>query len=92
MNPVAELKDEAGNPPDRPIATFITNHNALAHIIETGPSHQRMKIVHFTFSNGDTHQATMGAVLVLRELCDQIIRNCGTDILVPRTEPAPTKE
>ena len=89
--PVAQMKNEESNPPDMPIATFVTNHNAVAHVIATGPRSRREKIVRFVFPNGETHVATIGAVLVLRELCDQVIRNCGTDYLVPRSEPAQEK-
>lgn len=88
---VAEMQNEQENPPDVPIATFVTNHNAIAQVIATGPRDRRIKVVHFTLPNGDKHASTIGAVLVLRELCDQVIRNCGTDILVPQ-EPAPAKE
>jgi hypothetical protein len=90
--PVAEMRNEESNPPDMPIATFVTNHNAVAQVVMTGPKDRRINVVHFTFPNGDRHAATIGAVLVLRELCDQIIRNCGTVCLVAQSEPAPGKE
>lgn len=87
----AALPQEEANPPDVAIATFITNHNAIAHVVATGPRDRRAKVVHFTFPNGETHAATIGAVLVLRELCDQVIRTCGTDVLVPQpTVPSQT--
>jgi hypothetical protein len=88
----AEAESKPENPPDLPIATFIANHNVVARVVGTGPRDRRTKVVHFTFPNGDRHEATMGAVFVLRELCDQVIRNCGTDILVPRQETASAKE
>lgn len=90
--PVADMTNEEINPPDMPIATFVTNQSAVAAVVATGPRDRRQKIIHFTFPNGDKHSATMGAVFVLRELCNQVITNCGTDCLIPKQETAPAKE
>ncbi len=87
---IADMKNADVGMPDVPIATFVTNHNAVAHVVATGPRDARVKVVRFTLPNGDTHIATIGAVMVLRELCDSVIRHCGTDIIVP--QPAPVKE
>lgn len=69
--------------PDITIATFVALQSTQAHVYATGPRDRRYKMVRFTFPNGDTHTATLGAVLVIRELCNKVIEAVGTDVYVP---------